>query len=96
MQPKFMPTPDENLRRTVEKGFRNRWNFPHCVGAIDGKHVAIQAPSNSGSVFFNYKKYYSTVLLGVVDCDYKFISIDSGSYRKESDGGIFRASLAND
>lgn len=87
-----MPTPDETLWRTVENGFRNRWNFPHCVGAIDGKHIRLQAPPNSGSVFFNYKKHYSTVLLALVDHEYKFIAIDTGSYGKECDGGIFSES----
>ncbi|XP_046685262.1 protein ANTAGONIST OF LIKE HETEROCHROMATIN PROTEIN 1-like [Homalodisca vitripennis] len=44
LQPEFMPTPNEALWRQIEKGFKERWNFPHCIGAIDGKHVAIQAP----------------------------------------------------
>ena len=43
--------------------FDNKWNFPHCKGAIDGKHIIIQAPPRSGSTFFNYKKSFGIVLL---------------------------------
>lgn len=92
LQPVFMPTPDEAMWRHIEQGFRNVLNFPHCIGAIDGKHVLIQAPPNSGSSFYNYKNYYSTVLLGLVDAEYKFIAIDCGAYGKECDGSIFMAS----
>lgn len=31
------------------------WNFPFCCGAVDGKHVIMQQPAKSGSLFFNYK-----------------------------------------
>lgn len=92
MQPIYMPTPDENLWRSIARGFQERWNFPHCIGTIDGKHVQIQAPPNSGSTFYNYKKYFSTVLLGLVDSQYKFIAIDTGSYGKECDSSIFSES----
>jgi hypothetical protein len=27
---------------TVAKQFFNKWNFPNCIGAIDGKHVVMQ------------------------------------------------------
>ena len=26
-------------------------DFPHCLGAIDGKHIIMQAPAESGSLF---------------------------------------------
>ena len=29
--------------------FRKRWSFPHCMGAIDGEHVALRCPRKSCS-----------------------------------------------
>ena len=49
--------------REVARQFEDVWNFPNCVGAIDGKHVRIQCPSGTGSMYFNYKKYFSIILM---------------------------------
>jgi len=57
--------------------------------AIDGKHVRIKCSNNTGSLFFNYKDYFSIVLLALVDANYKFITIDVGSFGREGDSGIF-------
>lgn len=86
--PIFLPVPTENQLKQIGENFWNRWNCPNCFGAIDGKHIRIRAPQNSGSMFFNYKDYYSTVLLAIVDANYKFIAVDVGSYGKEGDSGI--------
>lgn len=80
LQPLVMPKPTQELWTKIEEEFRTIWNFPNCIGAIDGKHVNIRAPWNSGSLYFNYKKYFSTVLLAVVDAKYKFIIVDIGAY----------------
>lgn len=39
----------------VAHNFERIWNFDHCVGAIDGKHITVQAPSQTGSECDNYK-----------------------------------------
>jgi len=85
-------TPDE--WREVADAFRDRWNYPHCCGAIDGKHVAIIKPSKSGTLYFNYKGFFSIVVLAVADAQYKFLWAKIGATGSYSDSGIFnRCSL---
>ncbi len=69
-----------------------RWNFHNCLGAIDGKHIAIKCPNGGGSLYFNYKKFHSIVLMALVDADYKFIWIHLGANGSASDAQIFNSS----
>jgi len=66
-----VPQKSEDWLRTADE-FYERTNFPNCLGAVDGKH--------SGSPFFSYMNFFSTVLMAVVDSDYCFVSIDVGAY----------------
>ena len=45
-------TPNDWLR--ISKQFEDTWNFPHVIEAIDGKHIRIECPKLSDSLYYNY------------------------------------------
>jgi len=72
------PTTTEEWKK-VAQDFSGKWNFQHCCGCIDGKHVRIIAPPHSGSQYYNYKGYFSIIMLALVDAQYKFMYVDVGT-----------------
>lgn len=97
MQPVYLQTPHSPEEwKAVASEFGRVWNFPHCIGAIDGKHCAVQAPSKSGSEFYNYKKHFSIVLMATCDAHYRFTYVDVGTPGRWSDGGTFDHSSLNE
>ncbi|CAN8013038.1 unnamed protein product, partial [Ixodes pacificus] len=76
--------------QAVIKGFRENWQYPNCVGAMDGKHVRITRPPKSGYIYYNYLKTYSIVLFAVVDANYRFIYIDVGAPGSKGDAGVWQ------
>jgi len=36
--------------KEVALQFKNRWQFQHCLGELDGKHIAIKCPNQGGSL----------------------------------------------
>lgn len=83
-----MPSTKQEWEKIAED-FHQKWNFPNCIGAIDGKHVLIDAPENCGSEFFNYQNCHSIILMAVADANYKIIYADIGSRGRNNDGGVF-------
>ncbi|XP_011696247.1 PREDICTED: uncharacterized protein LOC105454954 [Wasmannia auropunctata] len=97
LQPIVLKTPSKEDWKSISEEFMNKWQFPNCLGAIDGRHMRIQAPPNSGSNFYNYKQFFSMVLLATCDATYKFTWIDIGQYGSISDGGTWaNTDFAND
>ncbi|KYN26715.1 Putative nuclease HARBI1 [Trachymyrmex cornetzi] len=89
LQPIVLPELDELKWSEVAEDFFEKWQFPNCVGALDGKHIRIEAPTHSGSQFFNYKKYFSIVLLAICDANHKFVWVDIGQCGGISDSGVW-------
>jgi len=74
----------------VAKGFREEWDYPRALGALDGKHCQVQCFGNSGSVFHNYKGTFSIVLMALVDSGGKFLYCDIGAQGASNDSGVFQ------
>nr|CAI5825561.1 unnamed protein product [Callosobruchus analis] len=85
----LVPATEDEWKK-IERGFNTRWNIPGAHGAIDGKHICIQAPPDCGSDYFNYKGSNSIVIMAVVDDDYCFMYTNIGANGRCSDGGVFQ------
>ena len=64
-------------------------NFPNCCGALDGKRILLQAPVNSGSLYYDYKHNFSLILMALVDAQYRFLYVDVGANGRTSGGCVF-------
>ena len=50
--------------------------MPHLIGAIDGKHVALECAKDTESLYHNYKGFFSQILLAACDAKCKVIFIE--------------------
>ncbi len=80
-------TPDDWM--VIPNTNSHKWQYHHCLGAMNGKHVAIRKPMNAGSYYYNYKNFHSIVLMALVDRDYKFTWVEVGVNGTSSDAQIF-------
>ena len=73
----------------ISKRFEEKLNFPHALGAIDGKHVRIQKPKNGDSFYYNYKHTHSIILMAITGPEYECLYVDVGSNGRVNDSGIW-------
>ncbi|XP_068135055.1 uncharacterized protein [Hyperolius riggenbachi] len=81
------PTTSEDWNQIASQ-FEELWNFPNCGGALDGRHVRINPPHHSGSLYYNYKGFFSIIVMALVNANCEFIMVDVGKNGKFSDGSV--------
>jgi len=69
--------------------FNDRGMF-NCFGALDGCHIPIRPPPYHNKPYFNYKNFYSFILLALVSADYKFTYVSIGCPGSYHDANVFR------
>ena len=79
-------SPDEWHK--VAAKFENRWNYPHALGARDGKHVIIKKMADFGNYYYNYQKT-SIILTAIAGPDYECLWADVGCNGRNNDGGVW-------
>ena len=52
--------------------------------------MRIVAPPNSGTVYYNYKRGFSVVLMAIVNDNYEFMYVDVGAEGKNADDGVWQ------
>lgn len=73
-----MPILTEQRLKAIAEDFESTWNFPHCIGAINGKHCEIKKTPKSGSVHWCYKKRNIIAMKAVADAKRKFVVVEVG------------------
>ena len=90
LRPIYLTCPStEEEWSQISQDFYEQWNYPYCIGALDGKHCQVQNFANAGSLFHNYKNTFSLVLFGICDARYRFIYCNIGSAGSANDAAIW-------
>lgn len=92
LEPQHMGMPRAHELVEHMQRFAASTGFPQGVGALDGCHIEVCPPKKHASDYYNYKGWYSVILLAVVDHAYKFLYTNVGSPGRNHDAAVFDGS----
>lgn len=88
LKDQYLSSPSSKEEMEIAKSFEELWNMPHVIGAIDGKCIRMRYPKFSGIQYYNYKGFFSLVLMAICDTNYCFTLFDVGQFGSNNDSGI--------
>ena len=90
---KHFPSSHEDFKHSMEK-FGEEWQFPYAFSAVDGSHLPIKCPNGGAQAmkqYFNFKGFYSIVLMALVDAVYRFICASVGAPGNTHDSTLLQS-----
>ena len=75
MTPYEFPQTEEEISKTMNE-MESLWQCTCACAAVDGCHIPCKCPPGgamSRKEYFNYKNFYSIILMGIVDAKYRFL-----------------------
>lgn len=86
---KYISFPAGDRLQEVVQGFQSKWGVPQCVGAVDGCHIPVSAPTMCHTDYYNRKGWYSVIIQAVADLNYLFTDIYVGWAGSVHDARVF-------
>ena len=90
---KYFPTSRDDFKESMAK-FGEEWQFPYAFAAVDGSHLPIKCPKGGAQAmkqYFNFKGFYSIVLMALVDAEYRFIWASVGAPGNTHDSTLMQS-----
>ncbi|XP_043469634.1 putative nuclease HARBI1 [Leptopilina heterotoma] len=88
----YIRWPQGRELRRVQEEFEEISGFPNVIGAIDGCHIQISAPSENPDSYFCRKNFHSLLLQGICDANLRFINIYAGICGSVHDARVWNLS----
>ena len=85
-----LPSSQEDWQNINQK-FEETWNFPLCIGAVDGKHIEIIG-CGIWSQYYNYKSANTIALLVIAASNYQVTWADAGMNERILESGVLKRS----
>ena len=85
---------NEEKMMDLMKCMDTEWQFTHAYAATDGSHIPIRCPpggAEAAKEYYNFKNFYSIVLMAIVDSKYRFLRGSCGYPVNLHDSLIFKS-----
>ncbi|XP_067126771.1 putative nuclease HARBI1 [Centruroides vittatus] len=84
--------PNQKQAFKTSEYYTKKFGFPGVIGVVDGKHMAIKAPRNDHSSYYNRKQFYSIILQAVCNEKLLFTDCYAGEAGSVHDARAYRRS----